>query len=177
MALDFIASFLSSSQFSITSLNLGPVFIDGVGVLGVSIKLDSKLFRNQREDGSYIVDGRILLPTTIDVEFVVQNQSAFDSIDQMLKDRSTIYTIKSRGLIFNNMVCTTEQIAQSPDNISSSPVHLVFREILLQNDAVPKTRQAADSTAIDRGISYLKDTTKQVTDLAGEVFNKFMGLF
>lgn len=177
MPQDIIASYLSNSNFTLTSLNLGQVSTNGIAVLAVKIKLESKLFRNQREDGSYIVDGRILLPTSVDAEVVVQSKSAVDTVNRILKDRSTIYTINTRGLIFNNMVCVNEQITQNAENLSSSPFHLVFREILLQEEATPKTMQDADSTALDRGIAYLKETTNTVTNLVTDIKNKITGFF
>ncbi len=177
MAIDLVTFSLANRQFSINSLNLGPQSTNGMAILAVKGKYDSKLFRNQREDGSYIVDGRIRLPVTVNVDMIVQTKSAADIINRMILDRSTLYTVKTRGLIFNNLSLQNQQIIQNADNISSQPVTLTFKEIISQEEEIIQTIQDADSTTIERGIAYLKETKDTVVDLFNEAKKKITGLF
>lgn len=177
MAIDLLSFGLGNQSFKINSFNLGAVSTIGWAIVNVRIKLSSKLFRNQREDGSYIVDGRVLLPTQITVSVIAQSKSAMDTINSILKDRTTIYTINTRGLIFTSMVLQNENINQSADNTSSQPVQLVFRQILSQEEVLPQTRQVGDSSVIDRGIAYIKETTTTVTQTATKIASKIGGVF
>lgn len=177
MALDLISFGLGTSKFTITSFNLGPVSTLGWSILGVRIKLKSKLFKNQREDGSYIVDGRMLNPTELTVTLVAQSKSAVDTINSMLKDRSTVYTITTRGITFSNMLLQNQALSQSADNISSQPINLIFKQLMTEDVDLPTTRQLADSSVIDRGIAYVKETAESVTSLASNVLSKVKGFF
>lgn len=177
MAIDLVTFSLANRQFSINSLNLGSISTNGMAILAVKVKYDSKLFRNQREDGSYIVDGRIKLPNTINVDIVVQTKSAADIINRMILDRTTLYTVKTRGLIFNNLTLQNQQIIQNADNISSQPVTLTFKQILSQEQEIIQTIQDADSTTIERGIAYLKETKETVSDLFDKAKKSISGLF
>lgn len=177
MAIDLVTFSLANRQFSINSLNLGPLSTNGMAIIAVKGKYDSKLFRNQREDGSYIVDGRVKVPTTINVDMIVQTKSAADIINRMILDRSTLYTLKTRGLIFNNFALQNQQLIQNAENISAQPVTLTFKQIMLQEEEIIQTVQDADSTTIERGIAYLKETKDTVTDLFNKAKDAITGLF
>ncbi|QBQ77326.1 hypothetical protein WFH_00038 [Escherichia phage vB_EcoM_WFH] len=177
MAIDLLSYSLSNRSFKIRSFNLGEVSTLGWAIVNVKIRLQAKIFKNQREDGSYIVDGRVKMPRILTVTVIAQTKSASDAITKMLQNRSTIYTINSRGLIFERMVLQNNNFSQDADNITSQPIQLVFHEILTQQDVSIQTAQAADSTVIERGIAYIKETTASVTGVATKVMNGIKGMF
>lgn len=172
MALDAITALLGSSSFKIVDFLSGPVNLSGLKVLDVRIKFEGKVFKNQREDGSFIVDGKMLMPTTIDVSVLIQTVDAAEQVNRILKDRKSLYTIYSRGLIINNLLCVNNQVSMNPEILSSSPFRLSFKEVPLQQEDQPETRQDADSTTIDKGIAYLKEVGTDAVEFAQNTYDK-----
>lgn len=172
MANDLISYVFGSSRFKITDFRTGPVSLTGLSVIDVKIKFPGKLFKNAKEDGGFIVDGKIRLPIEIEVTVIVQTVDAAERITQILKNRDTLYSITTRGLIIDNMMCSNQQITLSPDMLSAAPYRLSFRELPLERTEVIVTKQQADSSIIDKGIAYVKETTTTVTNFAQESISK-----
>ena len=167
-----IQSLFGGKSFRLIDYKTGPVSLSGLSVIDVQIKFNGKLFKNQTETGGFIVDGKIKLPITIDITCIVQTTAGAETLNRILKDRTTIYTIRSRGLTVDNLLCANEQISMSPDILSAAPFSLSFKELRLQQETQLITKQDADSSIVDKGISYLKDAKNTVSDLAGDVIDK-----
>lgn len=172
MANTILSSILGSTSFKLIDFRNGPVNLTGLSVIENSIVFDGKLFKNQKEDGSYVVDGKINMPISVDVSVIVQSVDGADTINRILKDRTTIYTIVARGITINNLMCENQQVSLSSNMLSAAPFRLSFKEIMLQTVENPATKQDADSSIVDKGISYLKEAKQSVTDLAGTVIDK-----
>ncbi len=162
MANSILSAIAASQNLKLTDILKGPVSLSGLSIMDVSIKFPGKLFKNQKEDGGFIVDGKIRNPITIEISCIVQTEDAADRINTILKDRETMYTIVSRGVTINNLLCSNEQIEFSSEMLSAAPFNLTFKEFMLQELSQPITKQDADSTIIDKGIAYLKQTKDSV---------------
>jgi len=172
MANTILSSILGSTNFKLIDFRNGPVTLTGLSVIENSIVFDGKLFKNQKEDGSYVVDGKINMPITLDVSVIVQTVDGAEIINRILKDRSTIYTIVARGITINNLMCENQQLSLGPNMLSAAPFRLSFKEVMLQAVDNPATKQDADSSIVDKGISYLKEAKQNVTQLANSAIDK-----
>jgi hypothetical protein len=135
--------------------------------------------RHKREDGTSIVDARIILPSQCEIDVFVENLDDLAVVNSIMLDRTGVYKITSKGLIMTNMMMEEQVIKQTAMVISANPVRLQFKSLLIQdNQPVPQVEQAADSSLLDRGIqaisdqislSTLTDMIKQVPVVAGRI--------
>ena len=169
MANSIISSFLAQSPFSIKNSQSGTVMANGLRILRVSIKLSSAPMRHMKEDGTSIVDFRILQPSSVSIDAFCPDASTIDQVTNLLVDRSNLYTITSKGVILDQMMVDVEQIKQSPDIMSSTPIRITFKSILTKNAKPVVTAQSANSSLIDRGMTILNQATTTVTDLFSSV--------
>ncbi|QDH49603.1 hypothetical protein KYLE_47 [Pantoea phage Kyle] len=172
MANDLISYIFGPGQFKLTDFKAGPVSLAGLSIIDVTIIMNGKLFKNPKEDGGFIVDGKIRTPVEVNVTVIVQTVDGAERINSILKNRDTIYSLTSRGVIIDNLLCTNQQITMSSDVLSAAPYRLTFRELPLQRTVQPTTLQPADSSIIDKGIAYVKETTDSVTSMANSAINK-----
>lgn len=159
MAQTILSSLLSPSSLSIVSSNsdLSLDIASSLKVARVGIRLCSYVMRHMREDGNTIVDARIIQPTKIEIDVFCQSIDDLAMVNSVMLDRNSTYTIKSRGLIFDNMMMDREEIRQSPEVISASPVRMSFKQLLVPGIAIgPNVAQAADSSLVDHGLQDIK---------------------
>ncbi len=167
-----LASALSSPSLSISSFSDPTNVAAALGVSKVVIKLRSKVFRHKTETGNTIVDARVVEPMQCEIDVFVPTLDAMTAINVVMLDRTTAYTIKSRGLVLTRMLADHNEIRQSADMLSASPVKLHFKELLTQGQlAIGATRvaQPSDSTIIDKGIQSISDAVQTVQGLAATV--------
>jgi hypothetical protein len=129
------------------------------------------IFDNKKENGTSIIDARVLLPTTIEVQVICSTLDAVEKINNILLDINSIYSISSKGLIFQNMQLNNDTILQSPDVLSAAPLKLNFQQRILQNNNNPTCVQTGDSTLVDNGINLLKTTASNVETFTTNLFN------
>ncbi len=152
----------NETSFQLTNFVSGSISLDGIHIQQVSIRLSSNIFDNKREDGTSIVDARVLMPTTIEVQVICSTLDAVEKINSILLDINSIYTITTRGLTFQNLQLKSTNIIQSPDILSAAPIKLSFQQRILQNNNNPTCAQTGDSTLIDNGITLLKSAATSV---------------
>src|SRR6185503_20744839 len=106
MAQTILSSLLSPSSLSIVSSNsdLSLDIASSLKVARVGIRLCSYVMRHMREDGNTIVDARIIQPTKIEIDVFCQSIDDLAMVNSVMLDRNSTYTIKLRGLIFDNMM-------------------------------------------------------------------------
>jgi hypothetical protein len=63
----------------------------------------------------------------------------------------------------------SENVSQSSEVLSAAPIHLTFKQMLVQNQDPVVFAQAADSSLIDRGMAILSDAGDTVSSLAGRI--------
>jgi hypothetical protein len=169
MANTILSSALSAPALSITSDLTSVNVATGLAVSKVSLKLRARIFRHKREDGTTIVDARQVEPMITEAEVFAPTLDNIASIRSSLMDRQSTYTVKSRGLVMRRMMMDECDIKQTGDMISASPVRMVFKELLTQNQSnVGQTTvaQPADSTLIDKGLQQVRSAVIDATQLA-----------
>ena len=163
MANTMVGLVLPVNSLKITSDANGPIDLIGLGVTTVNIRLSSKVLQNQREDGVKIVHGRVIVPSVINIDVIVQTIDGIETLNQIYKDIEGTYTITSRGIKNNNMRLMTQQISQAPEMLSASPIRLVFKQAFMDSDERAICQQAPDSSVMDAGISSVRDAAETVT--------------
>jgi hypothetical protein len=169
-----LSSVLSAPTLSIAGDTDQVEIAQNLKVSKVSIKLRARIFRHKREDGVTIVDARVTEPKRVEIDVFVPTLDDLALLNAAQLDRTETYTLKSRGLIFKNMMMEDGHIKQTPDMLSASPVHVVFQELLMQSGAglpPPAVAQPADASIIDRGIQTIKSSVQTVQGLAQTVVN------
>lgn len=165
MALSILSSLFSQAQFLLTDKNGDAQMASNAKVVSVRIMYASRLHRHMKEDGSSIVDARTIMPTRLRVEMIAPDLDTLDQITQVAQNRSSAYIIKSKGLVFDNMMVEDECISQVPKMLSASPVRLEFKQQLVQWVMPVIYSQSSDSSVIDRGFAALNGVTTSVNDL------------
>jgi hypothetical protein len=173
-----LSSALSAPSLAVTSDLTSINIAQALSVSRVSIKLRSRIFRHKREDGTTIVDARVTEPKIVELDVFAPTLDAIAMLNSALLDREGTYTIKSRGLVFRRMMADQESIKQTADMLSASPVHVVFKELLTQNQTnVGQTSvaQPADSTMIEKGIQEVTSAVQTVQQLAATIQSQVIG--
>ncbi len=173
MANNIVSSFFSSSSLKFTNATTGAVVAKDFKPSSVVIKLSSSPMRHMKEDGTTVVDARIIQPTVVFIEGFCEGLDPLSKINAILEDRASFYTITSKGLVLSNMLCETEQIQQSPDMLSAMPVRLVFKQTISKLVKPLVVSQSADASIISRGMNLLSTASKSVSDLYSSVASKF----
>lgn len=129
----------------------------------VSAKFVSMPMRHMKEDGTTVVDVRILKPTTVVVETMCPDLDTQKQVNDILMDRNNFYFITSKGLVIDNLMLDHEQIRQTAEVLSASPISLSFKQVI--TPTIEVTAQSADSSLLNRGMMALNSATQTVTGL------------
>lgn len=142
-------------------------------VTNVSIKYSARAMRHMLEDGTTIVDARIIDPTMVELEVICPTLDELNNTNQMLRDRKNTFKLTSKGIIVNNVVCEAFKIQQTSEMLSASPVRISMKQILRQGMARvgQVVEQPADSSLIGQGIQ----TMQKVTASVQETFRRVIG--
>jgi len=166
-----LSSIFSSPMMRITNKTNGIDVLIPIRTLKTSLKFSSKTAKHMMEDGSSKVDQRILMPVGVDIEMIAPSQDVLLQVNETLLDRSSTYTVQSRGIILDNMRVDYEGIDQNPKNISSTPLKLSFMEMMYQGSNAVAFANAADSSVIDRGMSVIAKAVDSVNSISEKVKN------
>jgi hypothetical protein len=170
MANSILSSLLSKPSLSIVSSQTGIDAANGLSVSRVRFRFKSRAMRHMREDGTSIVDQRVILPAAVEIEVFCSTQDQLAAVNAAMLDRTGVYTITSRGLVLTNMMAEANQIKQTPEVISANPVRMYFKRLLTQDAAnPPAVEQSADSSLLDKGIQQVNTAAASVTDLISTV--------
>lgn len=183
MANDIISSFFSSSTLKIKRVDGAasgnvvrvsrPFVAPDLKTVRVTIQLSAAAMRHMREDGATIVDSKVIQPTSLDIEGYCQDINSLGQVNAILLDRTAVYSITSKGLTFDNMMCDTQQIYQSPDVMSAIPIRMRFRQIPSKSVSPIVVAQSADASIVSRGMNLLSSATKSVNDIYTSIASKF----
>ncbi len=173
MASNIFSGLLAPSAFIVRDEEDGSIQIKGLKVSRVQIRLMSAAMRHMKEDGTTIVDSRIIQPSTVTVEAFCPDAATLKQVNNLLLDRANFYSVSSKGVILNNMMAEAQQISQTSEVISAVPVRLSFRQVVSKNIDPLIVAQSADSTLVDRGMSLLSNATKTVTDVFSKIKSAF----
>jgi hypothetical protein len=174
MSASLISSLASSGQaFAIKNQQTGATVIPGVVPIRVHIKLTSTPMRHMKEDGTTIVDARIIQPTTVNVDAYCPDISTFSAISTVGKDRSSFYSIRSKGIVINQLMGNTRQFKQSPDVLSAMPMRLSFQQVITKNSKPVVVAVPTNSSLISLGMNILSTASSAVTGLVAKVSKVF----
>lgn len=151
MANSILNSLVGQSSFKLYSSD-GRSVLSGVKVTRVVARFSGRLLKNIGEDGTPIIDTKIILPIEITVTGYADSQDAVSKINAILEDINGVYRLYSRGLYFERLTLASERLTQSSKVLSATPVDLVFNGIMRQDNIVPVTSQAGDSDTVIGGI-------------------------
>jgi hypothetical protein len=132
----------------------------------VHIRFTSTPMRHMKEDGTTIVDARMIQPTNITIDAYCPDLSTADQVNSILVDRSSFYSVSSKGLFVDQLMVDGEQIKQSPDATSATPTKITFKQVLTKNTQPIVFAQSTDATMIDRGMTLLNGAAGSATSLA-----------
>jgi hypothetical protein len=171
-----ISNLLSTSAFRVYNKTRGINVLSKVKVLNTKISLSSTAMRHMREDGTSIVDSRVILPFIMEVHMICPDLNVASDVLSVLNDRSSLYRVTSKGLIFDDLMLMYDSMQQTPDNLSSTPTRIAFQQVLLQGGQQAITAQPADGSLLDRGIASIRDAaqsaTQTVTQSVSDLFNR-----
>src|SRR6202035_4294854 len=92
-----LSSFTSQASFKLLTLGTGQ-YLPQINVIKSKIRLPSKLMKHMSEDGSTIIDARIIEPAEVEVQVLITPQDQFMALNNVLNDRGAFYTIITKGL-------------------------------------------------------------------------------
>jgi hypothetical protein len=177
MPTSILSSLLSKASLSIVNSQTGIDAATNLSVSRVGFKFRARAMRHMREDGTSIVDARILLPTTVEIDVLAPTLDALSGLNSVMVDRTGVNTITSKGLVLTNMMAEDQMIRQTPEIISANPVRIVFKQVLTQNNsAPPAVEQAPDSSLLDKGIQSVGAAVQTVQGLANSVVSTVQDL-
>jgi len=169
MANSIISTLLGSSPFVVYNQSTKTSTRFDVKIVNASIKLTAEPQRQMLEDGSTVTDSKTVRPTRMSVDVICPDLNVLDQVNSIMSDRTSLYQITSRGLIFANLMVDSEFIRQSPDMLSASPVRMSFKQILIENVSPVIFANKSDSSVIERGIAALNKAKDSVADLYAKI--------
>ncbi len=169
MADSILSSLRSKASLSIvnksgTGDSQGQDVAKGLRVTRVSIRYSSRPMRHMLENGSSIVDARIIDQTTISLDVICPTLDELSIVNSMLLDRKSTYRVTSKSISVDETVCEDVGILQNAEMLSASPVRIKMRQLMRQGgnkDIHQVVEQPADSSIFGRGIQTLQQVTAQ----------------
>jgi hypothetical protein len=150
---DILSHLITPAMFTIN----GGIDAASLKISKVNIKYTSKPMRHMKEDGSTIVDARIIQPVHVEVEGFCPDLDTQNQVNNIMLNRDILYNIDSKGLHIRNMMLEGETVSQTSQVLSAAPVKLSFKEVLVRNVIPIVTGQSGDASLVDHGMSAVKD--------------------
>jgi hypothetical protein len=177
MSSSILASLLSKSQFTVANAATGAKTITGVKIKRVVMRYLATIPRHMREDGTCIVDTRIIRPSVMAVDVICPTLDDVTQLIALINDRENLYTITSKGIVFKNMMAQSSTNNQSPEMLSAAPYRVFFKELLQQGVDPVVCANAGDSDTVDGGFQIISAVSNTVNGLYNSVVNSSTGLF
>jgi hypothetical protein len=167
-----LSSFNSKVSFSIMNEITKAIVAPNLKIIRVKIRYRSSNMNHRMENGSYLVDSRIILPATMDIDAICPDLDTQSQLTLLLKDNSSFYLIRSKGIVMDTMMIDQEGFDESSESMSANPVKLRFKQQLVGGfdpvmAATPS--QPSDSSVIDQGFSMLSAASGTVGGLYSSV--------
>lgn len=169
MTSSLIQNLLSTSPFKLVNSTTGEEVVKGIAISRINIKLTSTPLRHMKEDGSTIVDSRIIQPTMITIDAYCKDNDLLTQANDVAADRSNFYTMTSKGIVIDRLMADSEQIKQSPDVMSAAPIRLSFKQIIAKKIKPVVFAQSANSSVINRGIAIINSAKTTLANLYSSV--------
>jgi hypothetical protein len=178
MANSILSSFFSKPQFTLKNSDYPLTNLAaGWKIISVHFRFHSTPMRHMLESGTTTVDSRIIRATEVEVILMCPDVNTLSGLQTLVSDRSQRFSIVSRGLFLHSVMLDHEAMQQVPEVLSATPIQLVFKQLLVQNENPVIVAQSADSNVIDRGLAALGSVAKSAGDLYSKVSSSVGGLF
>lgn len=177
MANSILSSFFSKPQFTLKNADYALTNLAASWkVMSVSMRFHSVPMRQMMEDGSTLVDSRIIRAAEVEVIMMCPDADTLSGVQDIVSDRSQRYSIVSRGVYLHSVMLDHSAIQHVPEVLSAAPIQLVFKQLLVQGENPVIVSQAADSNVIDLGLAALKSAANSASDLYSKVSSSVGGL-
>lgn len=156
-------------------------------LLKASIQREARLMEHPLEDGSTIVDHRVLMPT--EIEIAVQLPSGeYESLYQEINRAwisTELFNIHTRPGIYKSMALASMPHDENPEQLNVIPMFLRFKEVRLvttQYQALParKVARPRDQSTVKRaeqtGKTEVNTTLRDAGEAAAEGVEKLQNV-
>lgn len=170
MATSLLGSFLRPT-FAIIDLTTRTPALRSVVIESVSLRFPSRLLANRGELGELIIDGRVLDPSTAVIRMFCSSRDALDEVNRLVRNTSSVFTIQSRGLEFPGYMVESNQQEQKSDYLSTSPVEVRFKRVMIPAAKMPICAQSGDAATVFGGIvnSYVDDGVNSLSKITNAI--------
>jgi hypothetical protein len=171
MADSILSSIFSKASLSIVKTGETTNEADGLQVVAVNIHYRARAMRHMREDGTSIVDAKVIDPAIAELDVICPTLDSINKVNTALMNRANTYTLTSKGIQLNDTVAERFDVRQTPEMISASPVRITFKQLRRQGGATggKVVEQPADSSTFGRGIQALSAVTTPVDNAFARV--------
>ncbi len=181
MADSILSSVLSKAALTIVEVGKSTNLAEKLKVSTVTIKYKSRVMRHQKENGSTVVDVRIVDPVVVDLDVIAPSFDELGVLKNFLLDRKETFTLTSKGVVVKEVVCGAIDIQQNASMLSASPARITFKQFLRQGgprETHKIVEQPADSSVFNRGIQTVTKKLESVQDTFRKSINpQLVGLF
>lgn len=164
-----VEAILGRDGLSIFNMATGQRVLEDLKVKGVRIVLPSQVMGHKEETGNTIIDTRVNQQIRIYIDGIAPNANDVDQINEAMLNRSNLYSITTRGLIYDYMMLCSEDFDHGRNNTSSHPSRLIFDQLLLEGYSQITYANQADSSLASRGLALVRNAQEEVADLYAKV--------
>ena len=169
-----------NSSFAIDSVgifdqNFNQIFVKARSIK-VDVKEESKVMGHPVESGATITDHRVILPTQIEISFILASSDYLDvyrEIRQNYLDASLLVVQTWAGVYENQLIASLPH-QENPEMFSTLTVALTFRQVQFvvpQYGVVP--RRKSNSSTVNRGMQ--QGTTATQSSDKGSTLHNIIG--
>lgn len=169
MASQIISQIINKPAISIKNETSGVDVAKGLKVARVAIHLGSNVMKHQMEDGSTLIDSRVIMPSTAEVQAFCPNENITNQVNVAMINREAFYSLTSKGITLKSMMVESFQMSQTPDVLSATPVVIKFKQVPDKSIMPAITKNSSDSSLIDRGMNLLAATKESASSLFGSI--------
>lgn len=146
--------------------------------LKATVKEEAKVMEHPLEDGSSIVDHKIILPIEVDLSVIIQSadfRSVYDQIKRYYLG-AELLSVQTRTGVYNSMVIQSMPHDESPDMLDTVAIALKLKEVKLvtaQFGTLPprKVAKPESSSTVKRGEQQPQEQTPaKKTSVLGGLF-------
>lgn len=177
MANNILSTLLGKEPFALYNMSTKTTTPFGVKITKLVANFHAEPQRQMLEDGSTITDSKTVKGGKLALDVICPDVNVLMQVNAVLADRTSLYQITSRGLIFANYMIDEEFIKQTPEVLSATPMRISFKQILIENESPVIFANKADASLIERGIaaiSSVKDTAADLFEKASSAVSKVL---
>lgn len=172
MANTILSGLFSKGAARIVNATTGAVVCPRLKVVEANIELSASVFRHKMEDGQIQTDSRIQEPSVIEIGGFIPDYLTLEEVNNVLTDRDSYYNLVIKDTVWMTLVCSSDELEQSAEVISATPVTISFKEIIKAITVDKPVEQNADSPTRQRGDVQPQNTTMTVEQANQKVLER-----